>query len=575
MNYYTLTGNLAIAHTLMGGKMNGWRIVAIEPSKCPCADMENKVLYVPALPLYQSLFDVYTKDVIRGLTTHETGHALYSGKCGKWSPLMREIVNALEDLRIERILSAESVVCKHDLIACNNYFLSKFNGKASGDAIHKALTKLHLQYTLSTVKIEISLDTASQLKFDAGKAVFAKWQTAKNYTAIVKIAEKLMEIWHDEKGSDTTDSKDSDTASKDNDTTASKDSDTTASKDNDTDSKDSDSKDSDTTASKDRDTTDSKDSDTENVTFASFKEDESKALLHRADNGNTEERWIVRDDNTTIWEKPIGSEADYARARQEVNGKTAILAGFMAQCLKAVSRVRNIGGMDYGKLNPRSYVDLVARHATNVFMKRYNGISLDVAVSILVDQSGSMCGNRIRNARKACIAIAEALNSINVKFEILGHTTGDVIRMAKSEKYLPVRREYLKMNEFKSFDENYNAVKTRLAQIKAYCNNVDGEALELTAIRNANQRAKRHIVIVLSDGAPACATGCWNALENHLKEVVQEIRKTGMECYSIGIDTNAPEEFYGKEYSICIKNGEIDNAFCQALSNIIIKGKLR
>jgi cobalamin biosynthesis protein CobT len=58
------------------------------------------------------------------------------------------------------------------------------------------------------------------------------------------------------------------------------------------------------------------------------------------------------------------------------------------------------------------------------------------------------------------------------------------------------------------------------------------------------QRAERHIMIVLSDGDPACS--CGRGQEEHLSKTVKELIKSKVEVIGIGIQSNSVRQYYPK-----------------------------
>lgn len=75
--------------------------------------------------------------------------------------------------------------------------------------------------------------------------------------------------------------------------------------------------------------------------------------------------------------------------------------------------------------------------------------------------------------------------------------------------------------------------------------NVDGESVQIAANRLMRRREARKILMVLSDGHPACP-GNRTALRAHLKRSVKEAESWGVDVLGIGINSDAPQQFYGK-----------------------------
>jgi cobaltochelatase CobT len=79
--------------------------------------------------------------------------------------------------------------------------------------------------------------------------------------------------------------------------------------------------------------------------------------------------------------------------------------------------------------------------------------------------------------------------------------------------------------------------------------NVDGESVLVAAMRLRSRKEARKIMIVLSDGQPACG-GLRPALRHHLKRAVKEITQMGITVVGIGIQTDAVKDYYPKSVVI-------------------------
>lgn len=197
---------------------------------------------------------------------------------------------------------------------------------------------------------------------------------------------------------------------------------------------------------------------------------------------------------------------------------------------------------------------LVGVHDDRVFRRKQENTTKDVAVSILIDCSGSMDGENITIASQTAYALSSVLDRIGIVNEVLGFTTLREVpqELLKEEEETGIhysRREGIYIPIFKQFSDRMGApVKRRLAimpNTRFLRNNIDGESVQIAASRLAARREKRKVLMVLSDGQPACV-GDMVALNGHLRSVVEDVEKTGIEVVGIGICTDAPKHFYPK-----------------------------
>jgi len=179
-----------------------------------------------------------------------------------------------------------------------------------------------------------------------------------------------------------------------------------------------------------------------------------------------------------------------------------------------------------------------------IFSRRIPGDVLDTAVSMLIDQSGSMHERcKYTRAAESAIALGETLDSFAIPFEVVGFDNDYDHRVEREGPYT----RYAPFNYvvYKSFAERYKNVRERFAGIYAGAYNIDGEAVLAVARRLAVRPEQRKIMFVLSDGIPH--GGMWEhapVVVWHLGEAVRIVARSGIEIYGIGIDSDCVEEFY-------------------------------
>jgi len=192
----------------------------------------------------------------------------------------------------------------------------------------------------------------------------------------------------------------------------------------------------------------------------------------------------------------------------------------------------------------------------------------NTALTILLDNSGSMRGQPIVMSALACKMIAEILEKFSVKTEIIGFTTADwkggrarKIWEASGRQKNPGRLNELRHIIYKPFNSNFKKSKINLGLMLKegiLKENIDGEALLFARARLMQQSEKRKILMVISDGTPiddsTLAVNDSDILSDHLHHVVNKIEKAGkVEIVGIGIGHDT-SDFYRN--SMTIKNLE-------------------
>jgi len=248
--------------------------------------------------------------------------------------------------------------------------------------------------------------------------------------------------------------------------------------------------------------------------------------------------------------------SDYKKIAQEHRNVVKAIRNslsFRATKVNLWSYAQEEGELDEGSLHK------LAQNNPNVFAQRRVEGKPDVAISLLIDLSGSMANrDKYQEARVVAITLTEALRGLSgVHLNVLGHTAdcstgefraqtrkrGDVKKIQDGSKVLMA--EYFT----RSHSNPYG-----LSSIAPYDNNYDGYAIEYAAKRLMRDfpGVKNRMVIIISDGNPCNG-------RTHVRGSVEHTRrKLGTEVYGIGIKDayTAAEgvEMYGNGYSIVIND---------------------
>lgn len=156
----------------------------------------------------------------------------------------------------------------------------------------------------------------------------------------------------------------------------------------------------------------------------------------------------------------------------------------------------------------------------------------ELVVQLLVDNSGSMRGNKARLAGQALIVFCEALNRLHIPFAVDAFTEGDCA---------------ITIN-LKDYDELYSKTKTNMTlfteelqvrDLSTWCGNVDEANLKYVSHNLADQPQKDKLLIVISDGATC---GSYQTLGR----LAESIENSGMMVLGIGIYDHNVESIYKK-----------------------------
>ena len=159
---------------------------------------------------------------------------------------------------------------------------------------------------------------------------------------------------------------------------------------------------------------------------------------------------------------------------------------------------------------------------SKAWQKREAPQEKDYAISLLVDLSGSMQGEKIYETFKATIVLAEVLNRLSINTEILGFNN----RLYEYQTYGQDMSKEIRSNMGRILKE----VEGQGARW-----NDDGWALEQASQRLAKQKATEKFLIVLSDGQPNPSPS-HNADKYELPSVIEEVvTQTDQKLVGLGV----------------------------------------
>lgn len=181
----------------------------------------------------------------------------------------------------------------------------------------------------------------------------------------------------------------------------------------------------------------------------------------------------------------------------------------------------------------------------------------NLSVLLLIDESGSMSGSRAEAAKQCAISLAETLNNCKVPCYIIGFTADTSGSDAVHNHYISWR--------------NSKSDRLRLLDITARANNFDGYS-----IRYAGEVLKKHnsehkLMIVISDGQPACSAYWGTDGIADTKDAIREVRKYAS-VLGVAIGNSDTEELhymYGKDFIHISRVDELFTGISKKISRIV------
>jgi len=230
--------------------------------------------------------------------------------------------------------------------------------------------------------------------------------------------------------------------------------------------------------------------------------------------------------------------------------------------LQVFSRQRWESQQKRGRLHSKS-LHKVSVGSDKVFRKKSNKkTTKELAIMVLTDCSGSMCGHKYENAAVASHAIAEVAQALQTKVGVYGFTTH-----SKKTNYIHTFKAFEKKLDTTDFVERFCKAD------KMMFSNADGDCLLWGASKLLSVKASRRIMFVLSDGSPAGSDRHGNrsdALYSFTKKVIKDIENNSpIEVYAIGIEDSNVEDLYAN--SVVINDSrELEGKLLTVLRNKVI-----
>lgn len=263
-------------------------------------------------------------------------------------------------------------------------------------------------------------------------------------------------------------------------------------------------------------------------------EEEKLSRIMQSEANEIDYRDIHRNANITI--RRINPVSDYLKQEYvKVSPKLVLLSKKLQKGIKNVIKDRKYGGKQNGLyMGKRIEVRSLVRDDGKYFYRRkLPEDELDIAVAVLVDESGSMASrDRITIARASSVVLYDFCQNLNIPISILGHTAFD--RNVGLYSYA----------DFDSIDGND---RYRIMDMCARCCNRDGMALRYVAEKLMKRNEKVKLLITISDGQPYDIGYRGPNAEVDLKQIKNEYTKKGVTIFAaaIGDDKDKIERIYG------------------------------
>jgi cobalamin biosynthesis protein CobT len=256
---------------------------------------------------------------------------------------------------------------------------------------------------------------------------------------------------------------------------------------------------------------------------------------------------IIIDPHVVEVPKPSPTSGDYSN-REWLKTLKGIRAATLRLALRRIMQRSDYsereGGLRSGRLSGRG-INRMLNGSVNVFERRHEQDGENVAVSLLIDKSGSMAGAEMRAAADTALLLAETAQNAGAQVEViafdstysgekgkleeaLAKDTGTSVAVGRHEEQW-LLGDASQVYVIKSFANHIGHLRRMYVTMRSMASGGthDASALKWAGERLLRQPAERKILFVIADGAGDSA-----AVFRH---VVTELEKKDVIVIGVGI----------------------------------------
>lgn len=245
---------------------------------------------------------------------------------------------------------------------------------------------------------------------------------------------------------------------------------------------------------------------------------------------------------------PVISVPTESAARSVEIHEVTSLANRVRKLLQVKSQKRWTHAQEKGKLSSRSLHNILSdTEDYRIFKQKTSAITLNSAVSLLIDMSGSMGGDKWDHAVNATYNMYCSLQKLRIPTEIIGfHCWGQ-------------DRFWI----FKDFNEKLPESKlaARFQSVRPGSSNEDAAALMFAAGRLLRRKEAGKHLIVFSDGQPAGYTD--DSMSNAIR-VAKMIERTSIDLIGVGILDTTVTRIY-KKHAVIRRADQLEDAIMEII----------
>lgn len=263
-------------------------------------------------------------------------------------------------------------------------------------------------------------------------------------------------------------------------------------------------------------------------------------------------------------------------AQGRIRGTISATSNQLRRALKSVAKDRWKGGRTDGHIDHRRIASAVSG-GVDYHKRKVEGEKVDTAVSILVDTSGSMSGSEIAICQDLALILEQCFAGTPIKHEIIGFTTGSIensdtafqtMIKAHEKRGDPIQARAINLYEFRHFDQSTGSALKTIGNMREVPmgGTPTSDAILITHDRLARRKERRHVMFVLTDGAPDDLAATQNA--------VKAVESCGVTVVGIGIGSDTVDTLFSNAVSLGDAR-DLPSLMMSRLSKILLGDKAK
>ncbi len=268
---------------------------------------------------------------------------------------------------------------------------------------------------------------------------------------------------------------------------------------------------------------------------------------------------------------------DAQEARAAVSSTIGTVSRIIQRALQSLSKERWKSGRADGIIDDKRLAGVILGQQ-EIYRKKKPAPEIDTAVEILVDCSGSMQGEELEICQQLALILQSSFAGTPIRFEIIGYTSGDIDSAPDNVKIMAqaVQQQYgqaatvrsLQLYEFKGFDVPHHVALTTIGNMtKVQTGGTPtGDAILAAHQRLGARKERRHVMFVLTDGAPDDTQTC--------KEAVRTVESCGATVLGIGIQSNAVKTCF-KNWVMLNDSRDLAAVVLHTMADMLFKDRLK